>query len=328
MTLATRCPACGTVFRVVPDQLRVSEGWVRCGRCTEVFNAADRLVEMPAGATTRRTAGPEAQDERLAEAPQPPAGSTVSDDVGAGSVATPEARDLDDTPPWPEPDSVVAPEEPEPPPPPPARERLGGGGRAATSSSAVSGAEPTRPQPPDDDAAAPPEAAPSFVRQAEKAQRWRRPGVRAALGLVALAAVLGLAAQALLEYRDIAAARWTALRPALERACEVAGCRVEAPRLIEGLVVDSSGLVRTEGTPLYKLSVVLRNRAALALASPSIDLSLTDARGRVVSRKVLSLADLGVAPTAVPAGGTLPLQAVLQIAEGPVTGYTIELFYP
>jgi ribosomal protein L11 methyltransferase len=31
--LATRCSACGTVFRVVQDQLRVSEGWVRCGRC-------------------------------------------------------------------------------------------------------------------------------------------------------------------------------------------------------------------------------------------------------------------------------------------------------
>jgi predicted Zn finger-like uncharacterized protein len=43
MSLITRCPACETMFRVVPDQLRISEGWVRCGHCTEVFDAALHL---------------------------------------------------------------------------------------------------------------------------------------------------------------------------------------------------------------------------------------------------------------------------------------------
>ena len=46
MSLATRCFACGTVFRVVQDQLKVSEGWVRCGRCNEVFNALDSLFDL------------------------------------------------------------------------------------------------------------------------------------------------------------------------------------------------------------------------------------------------------------------------------------------
>ena len=40
MSLKTRCPACDTVFKIVPDQLKVSKGWVRCGRCAEVFDAA------------------------------------------------------------------------------------------------------------------------------------------------------------------------------------------------------------------------------------------------------------------------------------------------
>jgi predicted Zn finger-like uncharacterized protein len=31
------------MFRVVPDQLRISEGWVRCGQCAEVFDAARNL---------------------------------------------------------------------------------------------------------------------------------------------------------------------------------------------------------------------------------------------------------------------------------------------
>jgi predicted Zn finger-like uncharacterized protein len=50
MTLATRCSACGTSFRVVQDQLKVSGGWVRCGRCNEVFNALESLYEIEAQA--------------------------------------------------------------------------------------------------------------------------------------------------------------------------------------------------------------------------------------------------------------------------------------
>src|SRR5215204_77154 len=46
MSLATRCTTCGTVFRVVQDQLKVSEGWVRCGRCNDVFNAIEGLFDL------------------------------------------------------------------------------------------------------------------------------------------------------------------------------------------------------------------------------------------------------------------------------------------
>src|SRR5688572_24142548 len=46
MSLATRCSVCQTVFRVVQDQLKVSEGWVRCGRCAKVFNAFEGLFDL------------------------------------------------------------------------------------------------------------------------------------------------------------------------------------------------------------------------------------------------------------------------------------------
>lgn len=46
MSLATRCTHCGTIFKVVQDQLKVSEGWVRCGRCNEVFNALPSLFDL------------------------------------------------------------------------------------------------------------------------------------------------------------------------------------------------------------------------------------------------------------------------------------------
>jgi predicted Zn finger-like uncharacterized protein len=44
MSLTTRCPACETVFKIVPDQLKISSGWVRCGRCAEVFDAASHAA--------------------------------------------------------------------------------------------------------------------------------------------------------------------------------------------------------------------------------------------------------------------------------------------
>ncbi len=46
MSLATRCTSCATAFRVVQDQLKVSEGWVRCGRCDAVFNALEGLFDL------------------------------------------------------------------------------------------------------------------------------------------------------------------------------------------------------------------------------------------------------------------------------------------
>ena len=51
MSLATRCPACGTIFRVVQDQLKVSEGWVRCGQCHEVFHGIEALFDLDSDPT-------------------------------------------------------------------------------------------------------------------------------------------------------------------------------------------------------------------------------------------------------------------------------------
>jgi predicted Zn finger-like uncharacterized protein len=69
MSLVTRCPACGTTFKVVRDQLRISEGWVRCGRCSEVFDATLDLHETPEAAVAPKVPAP--LDEAAASAPPP-----------------------------------------------------------------------------------------------------------------------------------------------------------------------------------------------------------------------------------------------------------------
>ncbi|QSI28968.1 DUF3426 domain-containing protein [Variovorax sp. RKNM96] len=79
MSLVTRCPACTTTFKVVRDQLRISDGWVRCGRCSHVFDATLDLHESPDGvpaAPSSANAHPpallEPSSESRADAPSTP----------------------------------------------------------------------------------------------------------------------------------------------------------------------------------------------------------------------------------------------------------------
>jgi len=45
--MITQCPACGTHFRVAPEQLQVHQGQVRCGRCMTVFDGLRALAALP-----------------------------------------------------------------------------------------------------------------------------------------------------------------------------------------------------------------------------------------------------------------------------------------
>lgn len=46
MSMVTSCPACGTSFRVRPEQLSAHHGDVRCGKCDHVFYAPDSLAKV------------------------------------------------------------------------------------------------------------------------------------------------------------------------------------------------------------------------------------------------------------------------------------------
>lgn len=131
MSQITRCPACGTTFKVVADQLRISDGWVRCGQCKEVFDAAAHLVrsasqdllpEMAIPEAPRAAVRPPAPAERAwgagaASVPQPsptppapgvPRGPTVS-----GALAPPHSS----FPPTPAPTAPLPMDDPAPPAP-------------------------------------------------------------------------------------------------------------------------------------------------------------------------------------------------------------------
>ena len=75
--LATRCPQCHTVFRVVADQLKLRDGLVRCGHCREVFDGRAYLCEPPGDAP--ETAISEAMHASVA----PPTDADDADDADA-----------------------------------------------------------------------------------------------------------------------------------------------------------------------------------------------------------------------------------------------------
>ena len=68
MSLITRCPACATMFKLVPDQLRISAGWVRCGQCGVVFDASAQMLSYAEAAAVEA----EAAQRRSAPVATPP----------------------------------------------------------------------------------------------------------------------------------------------------------------------------------------------------------------------------------------------------------------
>ena len=342
MSLATRCSECGTMFRVVQDQLRVSEGWVRCGRCDTVFNALDALVDLdaepvaPAPALDRAPtdepfyadAGAEEHDfedgpHRRPVAAAEPASSARRVEFDDGDEAR---HDVPAT---------------APAPWPAAAEPTGWDadiGPVHVPLTVAAASEPGSPMPPraagldDTPAAAHVTAAspkPGFVRRAERDARWGSPAMRAALIGTALILTGMLAMQALYHFRDAAAARSPMADRLLRGACARWGCRIEAPRRIQDVTLEGSGLARVPQQPqAVKLTINLRNRGDTDLMLPSVDLSLTDAKGELIARRSLGAADFHIDPPRIRRGAELPMELMLSTGDRAISGYTVELFYP
>lgn len=341
MSLATRCTACGTVFRVVQDQLKVSEGWVRCGRCNEVFNALAGLFDLEretapewspaeepgataapgvdAGTESARAAGLDAQqvdrlDAQLLQARHRDTDSTPAMRIDERDrLEFPDARF--------DPDAVDA----DAADLAAAAEPMLVSDAAPAAADAASGSLVTAHAAADDALS---DAPPEFLRNTDRRASPTSPLVRASLFIAALLLLAALALQGVHHFRDDTAARWPATRPALEVGCLWLRCSIQPPRHIDDITVESSALTRAPAPDAFKLSVALRNRGTTLLALPSVDLSLTDQTGQLVARRVLSPVDFKAPAASLAAGAEAPLQLVFQATNVRVSGYTVEVFYP
>lgn len=184
------------------------------------------------------------------------------------------------------------------------------------------------------------DTAPDFIRQADRKALWHSPWMRGVLAGLSLALTLLLVLQVAIHHRDVLAERAPALAPALQRWCEQAGCQLGPVHDIEALQVESIAMIRasSEGPDVYRLVLNVRNHAARPRAWPSVDLTLTDANGGVLGRRLFDtrqavLPPVGKTPAqplpaAVPGGTVTTLQWRLQAPDLQLASYTVELFYP
>lgn len=357
MSLITRCPACRTMFKVVPDQLKISEGWVRCGKCEEIFDAR---AHMQDGTTPPVPVAPEptqpptqtatprkrASDKREAA---PKEEFTAQMDAGFSATDVPMGD------PDPDPDWTAT-----PPVPPPAKTRK-------ARKEPVLDYEPTETQAsdfpandapdsetwpatmvadslddlPESAASAQAEPSPttkstsvedlSFMQQARQKARRNRPWVRGLWIAAFVLLGLGLLLQLMVQERDRIVAREPGLRPLVETVCGALGCEVRPWRQIDALVIDSSAFSKVKGD-LYRLSVTLKNNEAVDLAMPSVELALTDALDRPLIRRVIRPEELGVRDGLIRAAAEYETTVLLTVKTNGsaerIAGYRLFTFYP
>ena len=176
----------------------------------------------------------------------------------------------------------------------------------------------------------------SFLRDntpsATALDAWlRRPRVQLGLKVALGVLVLALGLQWLLYARDRLAANDPSWQPVLNGLCAPFGCEVAPLRELQALRIESTVLQRRVPDQ-FVFELVLKNTAPRALATPAVELSLTDASGQLLVRRVLLPSDWQPpAAPALPAGAESPLQVawILPPATAQaMSNYRALLFYP
>lgn len=331
MSLLTRCPACTTLYRLVPDQLRISQGWVKCGQCGNIFDATQHLVQVQ----TQDSSAHETPD--VTQFPCEPMGEP-SLDAEVQAQAQAQALTRDDTSAA-EPVAVAGEQSPE------LAQPVADGSTAELNRVDAIGSRPDRAAAVDLGACADerqlaqttePAAALldmaelSFMRDAIPVSgrcRWCR------VALLVLAFVFSgiLAGQWLYRQRDDLAATLPQTRPALQVFCHWIGCQLDAIKRIDSVLIDAAAFNQLDGNG-YLLSLALKNVADVPLALPSVELTLNDLQDRTVVRRVFSARELNPAVLTLPALSewrvSVPLALQPDAAMPRVVGYRVRVFYP
>jgi predicted Zn finger-like uncharacterized protein len=310
----TRCPDCGTLFRVSDEQLAARQGMVRCGRCRAAFDALDHLLpprpeDAPATGETAALPPP------AAPAVPPPPDRPAREFVAAAAAEPGDDAATRDV------SAAAHPAE-------------GGTGPAAQGEALDDAAHVDVSPVEAGDRAEPPPM--SFAPDRSAVSAPAEPGGRARLrGRLTQFAVAALLVLALLQsawvFHDPLAHAVPAARPVLAGLCELVGCRIELPREVALIDVQAEVLSPPERRGQLVLRASLRNTARFMQAYPHLELQLTDYRDRPVGRRVFAPAEY--LPPEVAAGGFAAeseqaVHLVIEAADLPASGYRVDLFYP
>jgi predicted Zn finger-like uncharacterized protein len=373
--MLTRCPACGTTFRVTPEQLKARQGQVRCGQCRQVFNALSTLIDeakTSASIPASQPSAPEATEstwaivESAQETPKAfhsraePALESDFEFHRPTHAPDPRMEPAFETPTEFEPVPEPAPETPAAPefvPLPKLPDIDFNTPVEPTESPEPQEDEPEYSDPetllivddapwPPPDTPVEPEPEPELVlprisalrREAESEHVFELhnepdPGRRWPWVLGGLIALVMLAGQLLLHFRTEVGTAAPETRPLLVAACQLFGCKIELPRKIEFIGIETSDLSPDSAkTGQLHLAATLRNRAPFAQTWPNLELTLTDAQERPLIRRVLAPADYLPAPQPLAEGfprrADQAVQLTLEATDVPAVGYRLYVFYP
>lgn len=350
MSLVTRCPKCQNDFLASLDQLRMHEGLVRCGTCSNIFDAYAHLEsELPT--LTRRArehAGTDhaGLDNRTYDNR---AHNNRAYDVAPGipeslhtAASDPAPQPQGQHPVWHEP--IVEPQEPairsfvaDEPEPAVLRHRTHSIQEHTISSQSgprepaisLQGESRTR----DTETASYGRRTPDFLTEAEG------PGalVRFFWGALCLLALLGLIAQGIYIYRNDIATRLPFLQPVLAGLCTKLNCNVSLSRHLERISIEASSLQQSagqapEGQPVeLSLRLTLRNRYDKNQPWPHLSLELKDASGATVVRKTIAPYQY-LPPTLVDqpfaAGQEVNLLIPVTVNGLQINGFQLDKFFP
>lgn len=171
----------------------------------------------------------------------------------------------------------------------------------------------------------------SFMRGMPKSSVWHQPLVRATLGLTGFLLMIGLAVQIVVHERDRLVAMQPQSRPMLDALCATLKCGLSPLRQIESIVIDNASFSKIQGDT-YRLGLSVKNTAAIELAMPSLELTLTDSQDQTVLRRVLMPAEFDAASDVIATGGewsgTVALNVRGAVGAERISGYRVLAFYP
>ena len=318
------------MFKVVPDQLRVSEGWVRCGQCDEVFDANAHLQApfnpLPVAPIVPTAPTNQSSDydwgtvvgvqstPAPAVAPEAPHGDSLPAPLTGFAGTTPEASQEGE--PAPDPFLEKSPQE-----------LSAFLGSVPVDLDHASGNEPTPVTPP----YASPESAPSFLTPKPGTSREGNRMWQAFTALACVVLGIALFVQVVLHERDRIAATQPLLQPVVATVCAVLGCEIAAFRHIDAVVIDSSSFTKASALT-YKLQFTVKNVGTMTVATPALELTLTDAQDRTLVRRVVQVQEFAYRQATLASGNevtaTLPIQVRLSASSDKVAGYRLLAFYP
>lgn len=300
MNYITSCPECDTHFLLNTEHIKSHRGKVQCGNCEHVFNAKNRLTEIPDDITSAEEY--QASLDREADEANENVEDTLTDEIVIEAVDATLGEDAsyigEFNPDTASPDTEPALAEPE----------------ASDTDNPIN--TPTIFDDVDE--------APSFSKKTGKSNVWPI--------ILSMLLLFSAAAQATYFMRVKIAAEYPQFKPLLVDACQQLNCTIELPKNLDFITIGDSDMQEDENYEgVINFSSALTNNARYAQAYPNIALTLTNAEDQPVIKKLIFpkeyLAAGVTANNGVGAREEVHIKLAIRVSDEDVAGYRVLLVY-